>query len=446
MEKFTGELRKYYTEWLDSKGINSIEDYSRPLDVKYLKGYCYGDIFTFLLSHGYLDWVDRVLEELRVEYIRDKNSGTYYKTLAEFLQTKARNYEYSSDINNLEAVSKNSNPILYANYPSFYGTEPLLEVLDVNKEYKNNERRKDSLLEDIFRYSYFFDPQSVKSRFEKICKMIEYAKENQNKLKELKQLQKDKAQWKKCKENALKDIDISSVLYARGNKHSREDVLALKDSDGNRIVKEIIEKEFGYHTSGSTRNFHDYTISHLWGKANDPLFFSNLCNLALIPNWINHLMDKIKPEDTLDARKNNILVYHQKRSRIVNTILAVAFAIYDIKKLIEDKHASDFKITDFPIDTRFVEEGSFTLNIINKKGGKNKFDGEHGRIVKCNIKIQKKSGDNSLHIKVGKKEINIQPLWFSGIKKKDNKEENKTEKKNTKKYKKTIKLNESDLK
>lgn len=443
--KFSGDLKDHYEEWLKSKGITHISEYCGPINQQYFKGYFYGDIFTFLLSHGYLDWVDRVLEELRIEYISHKSTNTYYSTIAEFLKTKARYYEYKSDIKNLQAGSKKSNPKLYANYPSFYGTEPLLEILNENNGSPNNIFKKKTLIEDIFRYSYFFDPQAVHDGFNKLCEMIGWAKKNQDKLKDYIQKQKNKDQWEKLKKTKPYIQISQKILYARGNKHSRPEVIALKDRDGNRAVKNLIEKNFGYHTSGPSRNFYDYTISHLWGKANDPFFFTNLCNLALIPNWINHLMDKIKPEDTLYKKKREIFSYHQKRSKIVNTILAVAFTVYDIDKLISThskKGNENLKISDFLIDTRFVEEGSFTINIIAQKGNPNQFDEVHGRIVKLNITIEKKS-NNGVQIRTESpysKEYNVcKTLYYKKFKESLlNQTKTDEDTKKLKKYQKTI--------
>jgi hypothetical protein len=65
------------------------------------------------------------------------------------------------------------------------------------------------------------------------------------------------------------------------------------DNDGNhenrRQIKLRLNQTIGIGKNSSIKN---YIISHVWGLASHPLFFSSLWNIVLIPAHFNYLMDK----------------------------------------------------------------------------------------------------------------------------------------------------------
>ena len=46
------------------------------------------------------------------------------------------------------------------------------------------------------------------------------------------------------------------------------------------------------------KHFRNFIISHIWGHAIDPRYFTNLWNIVIVPAWANHLLDK-EEEGTL---------------------------------------------------------------------------------------------------------------------------------------------------
>ena len=65
------------------------------------------------------------------------------------------------------------------------------------------------------------------------------------------------------------------------------------DGDGNKQVRDIIKEKTGYIISGGAGSqFKNYNISHLWGKAYDPRYFTNFWNIVIVPAWANSLLDK----------------------------------------------------------------------------------------------------------------------------------------------------------
>lgn len=65
------------------------------------------------------------------------------------------------------------------------------------------------------------------------------------------------------------------------------------DYDGNYENRRQIKLRLNHLVSGGrSSTVKNYTISHVWGLASHPLFFSALWNVVLIPAHFNYLMDK----------------------------------------------------------------------------------------------------------------------------------------------------------
>ena len=128
-------------------------------------------------------------------------------------------------------------------------------------------------------------------------------------------------------------------------------ILINQDSDGNREVRRLINKETGYVVAnGKNSDFINYVISHVWGRAYDPRYFTSLWNIVLIPAWANSLMDK-------DAQKGTL------ESLFQSTIKQICCELYkDVNKGI-----GNFE-PEFPIETDDVTHGNFTINLLQKKG------------------------------------------------------------------------------
>ena len=65
------------------------------------------------------------------------------------------------------------------------------------------------------------------------------------------------------------------------------------DKDGNAFVRKLINAKTGVTVSqGQNSLIQNAIISHVWGQAYDPRYFTSLWNIVLIPAWANSLMDK----------------------------------------------------------------------------------------------------------------------------------------------------------
>lgn len=153
------------------------------------------------------------------------------------------------------------------------GTESLLQALGL----------------DIFGFvrlvldnSYFFDPEIVAQRHNDIRNAIQ----KNDKLPARWTENYKKLYPKMTKDQIVKQSETtSSIIY---NHHPVQ-----IDKDNNYAVRSLIKNKFGYTVSqGQKSIIQYYKISHIWGEAYDPIKFTNLWNLVLVPAWANDLLDK----------------------------------------------------------------------------------------------------------------------------------------------------------
>ncbi|MEZ7746848.1 hypothetical protein [Prevotella jejuni] len=75
------------------------------------------------------------------------------------------------------------------------------------------------------------------------------------------------------------------------------------DGDGNEQVRKLIRSKTGYTISEGNCIFKNYIISHIWGKAYDPRYFTNFWNIVIVPAWANSLLDKNSDdEDSIEYK------------------------------------------------------------------------------------------------------------------------------------------------
>ena len=156
------------------------------------------------------------------------------------------------------------------------------------------------------------------------------------------------------------------------------------DGDGNKQVRDIIEEKTGYTiSSGKKCIFQNYIISHLWGKAYDPRYFTNFWNIVLVPAWANSLLDKnFNDEDTIEY----------KLKEMFKKICVELYGINALNSTFKqewDKMASRMGITSgeiFPSKTN--KEPTYEISVIcEKNDGFGTLYGEEqiGRIIRQTI-------------------------------------------------------------
>ncbi|ENA1801278.1 hypothetical protein ABF179_000644 [Flavobacterium psychrophilum] len=95
----------------------------------------------------------------------------------------------------------------------------------------------------------------------------------------------------KNKSEAIK-FSRENELFFKGE--NDVEILVEVDKDGNYEVREQINKHARIRVSQGSKisNYFNYTISHIWANTENPLYFTALWNLALIPTHLGFILDK----------------------------------------------------------------------------------------------------------------------------------------------------------
>ncbi len=174
----------------------------------------------------------------------------------------------------------------------------------------------------------------------------------------------------------------------------------LLDNDGNAEVRSVITEKTGYTVSAGKENiFQNYKISHVWGRAFDPRYFTNLWNIVIVPSWANDLLDKP------NARPGTL------ESKLQSTIMRICEALYFDG--IEERDWNTLKLSNKPsvinggkdvvkpsnevkgikpyktIPNKEAQENDvpYMINVIKGKKSDKKRDNELGDIVKYAVYI-----------------------------------------------------------
>ena len=137
--------------------------------------------------------------------------------------------------------------------------------------------------------------------------------------------------------------------------------------NGNARVCQLIKDRTGYDLGATTnkKHFRNFIISHIWGNAIDPRYFTNLWNIAIVPAWANHLLDKDET-GTLG-------------SKLKATIQKIITELYDFDNL----DWPSIQMTPPSYNNKEVISGRYQINIIDQKSGNAPF----GKIWKKPVSI-----------------------------------------------------------
>jgi len=211
------------------------------------------------------------------------------------------------------------------------GTETLLQALG-----------RDTLgfVRLVLKNSYFFDPEVVLMQHND----IRGAYLNKGKL---------HARWTETYKAQYpgKSKDEIKKLSATSNSITYDGHPVEIDKDGNYAVRSLIKAKFGYTVSqGQNSIFQYYKISHIWGEAYDPVKFTNLWNLVLVPAWANDLLDKSYSRNELTVTfkqviKSICLNFYKMQSLDWNNMMSMpTYKEQHEKNMLVNLHGEQFQI------------------------------------------------------------------------------------------------------
>ncbi len=155
-----------------------------------------------------------------------------------------------------------------------------------------NEIGEDKFITWAIEQSYFFDPDIVAERMNKLIEDLE----NENTPLPARKTTKND---KDAEEGYSHSKMGGNTYYIEGNIK----IPVTLSKDGNDFVRSLISNETGFTVGAGKDNiFQNYIISHLWGRAYDPRYYTNFWNIVLVPAWANSLLDKNGEEGSLASK------------------------------------------------------------------------------------------------------------------------------------------------
>lgn len=380
-------FRKDYEKWLLKQGVKSVGAYC-PQD-KYKcngKDYLYLDLIgVFAIENDRL-YVNALFEEWKA-FIENKNQNNLKTTLNRLSYLQKYRQFVETIVYGKKRLSKEDNEILneIRNGLSSVRTSinnsqnPKVDGMDSLIEYIKEEKFVKLAIES----SYFFSPKLVKERVDEIKDYINMHKKvdpafsaGNYKVKYL------PARYSEANGGHERDESAGEVYFKLPNASQRLCVIYQEGArgknkecggntcgggNGNTRVCQLIKDRTGYDlgTTTNKKHFRNFIISHIWGHAIDPRYFTNLWNIVIVPAWANHLLDKDEKGTLASAFKA--------------TIQKIITELYDFNNI----DWASIQMTAPSYNNKEVISGRYQINIIDRKSG----DEPLGKIWKKTVSI-----------------------------------------------------------
>lgn len=380
-------FRKDYEKWLLKQGVKSVGAYC-PQD-KYKcngKDYLYLDLIGVFAKENERLYVNALFEEWKAEIDKKNNLKTtlnrlsYLQKYRQFVETivygKKRLSKEDNEIFNefLNALPSVRDSINKSQNPKVDGMDSLIEFV-----------KEEKFVKLAIESSYFFSPELVKKRVDEIanyiCKKeevdpafdkydIKYLPARYSSKEDAEDgvhepvVEEGKVYFKL--QNAAQRL---CVIYQEGARGKNKECGAntCGGGNGNARVCQLINDRTGYALGATSdkKHFRNFIISHIWGHAIDPRYFTNLWNIVIVPAWANHLLDKDE-EGTL-------------ASTFKATIQKIITELYDFNNI----DWASIQMTSPSYNNEEVISGRYQINIIDHKSG----DAPLGKIWKKPVSI-----------------------------------------------------------
>lgn len=380
-------FRKDYEKWLLKQGVKSVGAYC-PQD-KYKcngKDYLYLDLIGVFAKENERLYVNALFEEWKAEidkknYLKTTlNRLSYLQKYRQFVETivygKKRLSKEDNEIFNeiLNALPSVRDSINKSQNPKVDGMDSLIEFI-----------KEEKFVKLAIESSYFFSPELVKKRVDEIanyiCKKeevdpafdkydIKYLPARYSSKEDAEDgvhepvVEEGKVYFKL--QNAAQRL---CVIYQEGARGKNKECGAntCGGGNGNARVCQLINDRTGYALGATSdkKHFRNFIISHIWGHAIDPRYFTNLWNIVIVPAWANHLLDKDE-EGTL-------------ASTFKATIQKIITELYDFNNI----DWASIQMTSPSYNNEEVISGRYQINIIDHKS----VDAPLGKIWKKPVSI-----------------------------------------------------------
>ena len=363
-------LKDEYEKWLPDHGVKSTGAYCPQDEYKCNgNGYLFLDIIGRFAKENECFYVDALFQEWKSfieKTFKDKersNHLSYLNKYKEFVDNICNGTISLST----SGQDNNDDTVLMSVRESINKSRDGMKSLEM---YLGEE----DFIKLAIESSYFFSPSLVEKRFEEIKDYI--CKEQTKDIKDPGVGERCKVHYLPARYTAKEDANgvkiqkrdndglvffmhnsqpLCIIYQENARKKDKEDCSenTCGGGNGNARVCQLIKRCTGYALGDKAdeRNFKNCIISHIWGNAIDPRYFTNLWNIAIVPAWANHLLDKDETGTLGSAFKATI----QK-------------IIIDLYKL-DDNNNYDWKSIEMDAPTFNEEEvlhGNYQINTIDR--------------------------------------------------------------------------------
>lgn len=269
-------------------------------------------------SYDFIEAVDSLLKEGDYLYARTIVDGMSY--IAEKIKKAIGNDTFNNKCTALKRFRKYLETDLSGLKDEVKGTynnntyrnainKPMLAKIDGIVALAN-EIGEDKFIKWAIEQSYFFAPDIVAERMNKLIKDLE------NETTPLPARETTKND-KDAEEGYFHSEMGGNTYYIEGNIK----IPITLSKDGIDLVRSLISNETGFTVgAGKETIFQNYIISHLWGRAYDPRYYTNFWNIVFVPAWANSLLDK-------NGEKGSLA------SKLKATFMAISEKLYKAKRL-----------------------------------------------------------------------------------------------------------------
>lgn len=376
-------FRDEYEKWLLDNGVKSTGAYC-PQDEYKCNGndYLFLDIIGRFAKENECFYVDALFQEWKSfieKTFKDKERSNHLSYLNKY-KIFVENICNGSISFSTSAQNNNDAKVLMSVRESINKSQDGMKSLEMHLG-------EEDFVKLAIESSYFFSPDLVEERFEEIKDYICMNKEVDPAF--------DKEQYKvkflparySSKEDAEDGVhepvvEEGKVYFKLQNAAQRLCVIYQEGArgknkecggntcgggNGNARVCQLIKDRTGYDLGATTnkKHFRNFIISHIWGHAIDPRYFTNLWNIVIVPAWANHLLDKDE-EGTL-------------ASTFKATIQKIITELYDFDNL----DWPSIQMTPPSYNNKEVISGRYQINIIEQKSA----NAPLGKISKVSIPV-----------------------------------------------------------
>lgn len=378
-------LKDEYEKWLLGNGVKSTGAYCPQDEYK-----CNGNNYLFLDIIGRFAkaderfYVDALFQEWKSfieKTFKDKERSNHLSYLNKY-KIFVENI-YNGSISLITSDQDNNDDTVKSVRESINKSRDGMKSLEMHLG-------EEDFIKLAIESSYFFSPDLVVERFEEIKDYI--CKEQTKDIKDpgvnkgckvhylpARYTAKEDANGVKIQKSDnglvffMHDSQPLCIIYqenARKKDKEECDGNTCGGGNGNARVCQLIKKRTGYALGDKAdeRDFKNCIISHIWGNAIDPRYFTNLWNIAIVPAWANHLLDKYET-GTLG-------------SKLKATIQKIITVLYKLDTY--DWDSIKIKKMDAPkCNEEEVLHGEYQINTINGIAKKETF----GKISKQSVTI-----------------------------------------------------------